>query len=123
MSGSSGHRFDADDARERVLHAVDARADELVASAAALIRIPSVDPTYPGVSFDEHIGGEAAANDLMAMLYARSGCRVERVEIAPRRPNVVGVIAGADPTHGRSLIFNGHVDVVPPGRNRGLAPS
>ncbi len=106
-----------DAARRAVSAVVDGISGELVTAASALIRIPSVDPSYPGVVATEHLGGEAAANDLVAALYREAGCRVERVEVADRRPNVVGVLAGADPDGGRSLILNGHVDVVPVGRS------
>ena len=116
MTGGSTEPRDSGSVRIRVSRAVDALTEELVASAAALIRVPSVDPSYPGVDYADHIGGEAAANDLISVIYARAGCRVERIEIAERRPNLVGVVPGRDPDRGRSLIFNGHVDVVPPGR-------
>jgi acetylornithine deacetylase/succinyl-diaminopimelate desuccinylase-like protein len=102
--------------RRRVSQAVDALTRRIFASVGELIRVPSVNPNYPGVVYDEHIGGEARANDVLADLYSAAGCRVERVEIAPRRPNLVGILRGADPAHGRSLILNGHVDVVPAGR-------
>jgi acetylornithine deacetylase/succinyl-diaminopimelate desuccinylase family protein len=102
--------------RARVTRAIDAMREEIAAAAAAAIRAPSVDPSYPGVVYDEHIGGEAAANEVIADLYLRAGCRVQRVEIAKGRPNLVGVLTGHNPSRGRSLIFNGHVDVVPPGR-------
>ena len=102
--------------RAGVLGIVDAMATDLVAAVAALVRIPSVDPSYPGVTYAEHIGGEAAANVFLADFYRQAGCRVETVEIAAGRPNLVGVISGGDPQRGRSLIYNGHVDVVPPGR-------
>ena len=104
-------------AKQAVGRAIDAARDELLQAVSELIRTPSVNPNYPGAVYDELIGGEAAANELVAKQYEQAGCRVERVEAAPRRPNLVGVLAGGAPERGRSLIFNGHVDVVPPGRS------
>jgi acetylornithine deacetylase/succinyl-diaminopimelate desuccinylase-like protein len=105
------------DARGRVERAIDDLASRALAAVGDLIRVPSVDPSYPGVDYAEHLGGEANANRFLATLYEAAGCRVEWVEIAPGRPNLVGVVPSGDQEHGRSLILNGHVDVVPGGRS------
>jgi acetylornithine deacetylase/succinyl-diaminopimelate desuccinylase-like protein len=102
--------------RERVVEIVDDMAQDLVGATTALIRIPSVDPSYPGVTYSDHIGGEARANEVLADLYRSAGCRIGQVELAANRPNLVGVLKGTSPKTGRSLIYNGHIDVVPPGR-------
>jgi len=105
------------EARRRVASAADALATRAVEAIGDLIRVPSVDPSYPGVDHAEHLGGEARANQLLARSYEAAGCRVEWVEIAAQRPNLIGLVPGHDPDHGRSLILNGHVDVVPAGRS------
>jgi acetylornithine deacetylase/succinyl-diaminopimelate desuccinylase-like protein len=102
--------------RERVIEIVDEMAQDLVGAATALIRIPSVDPSYPGATYSEHIGGEARANEVLADLYRSAGCRISQVELAANRPNLIGTLSGTSPETGRSLIYNGHIDVVPPGR-------
>jgi acetylornithine deacetylase len=72
----------------------------------ALVRVDSRNPTLvPGAP------GEGPAAALLAdVLRAWGARRVELVEVAPGRPNVIarfGTGAGA-----RSLMFNGHLDVV-----------
>ncbi len=96
---------------------VDAHADELVTTLAMLVQIPSV------------VGHEAEAQALMRELYLAAGLDVDEFEVDHAalsqhpafvdsgisfagRPNVVGMWAGAG--GGRSLILNGHVDVVSP---------
>jgi acetylornithine deacetylase len=103
-----------------VLNALDARSDDMLALLAELISIPSV-------------SGSDAENDAiqhMARLYGGLGLDVDHWEIdlaatmaradfpgveVDRREAwaVVGRLPGAG--NGRSLLFNGHVDVVPPG--------
>ena len=105
---------------ERLLHAVDAGFDEQLRVTADLVRCPSVR------------GAEASAQDLIARELAARGYAVERWTIDPEelRPargfspvdgvdytnalSVVGTLRASAPS-GRSLIVNGHVDVVPAG--------
>src|SRR5687767_10613037 len=63
-------------------------------------RNPQVDSSGPGES--------AVANHLAEVLRGW-GFRVELVEVAPGRPNLVARIGKAG---GRSLMLNGHLDVV-----------
>lgn len=98
---------------ERVLAAVDRLKDELVETVSAVVRIPSVNPKYPGEVYDAVVGGEGAVSRAVAGLYERAGCAVDLFAVEPGRENAVGVLKGVG--GGRSLIFNGHVDVVPPG--------
>lgn len=102
--------------RERqVVEAIDVEA--MAEGVRALVRIPSWG------------GQETAAQEFMARLLADSGLEVDRWEIdlneLARHPafsaeivrehalGVVGTLSGKG--GGRSLILNGHVDVVPPG--------
>jgi acetylornithine deacetylase len=96
---------------------IDAHTGEMIETLATLVRIPSV------------VGNEGAAQAMMRDLYLAAGLDVDVFE-ADRdalqshsafvdsgipfagRPNVVGVLAGAG--GGRSLILNGHTDVVSP---------
>jgi acetylornithine deacetylase len=94
-----------------VAAAVDALRDELLDVLARAIRIPSVTPTYPGQVFDDLVGAEGDVSHLLARVYAEAGAEVDVFGLAPGRENAVGVLAGAG--GGRSLLFNGHVDVVP----------
>lgn len=86
------------------------------------------------VRADSRLGQEQAAQRLMADWFGELGLDVRRVPVdieairdrpgfSPplidyaERENVVGVHAPANP-RGRSLILNGHIDVVPPGPER-----
>jgi acetylornithine deacetylase len=98
---------------DRLIAAVDALGEEIVAATSELIAVPSVNPRYPGESYDELVGEEGRAARLLAALYARAGCEVDVFGAEPGRENAVGVRRGTG--GGRSLILNGHVDVVPSG--------
>jgi acetylornithine deacetylase len=84
--------------------------------AARLVAVDSVNPTLVATG-----GGEAAVAAVLAEWLERAGLEVHVDEVAPGRPNVVGVARGSG--GGRSLILNGHLDTVgllePDG---GLAP-
>jgi len=112
----SGTPIDA----ERVRDAVAALEDVAVERLATLVRR------------DSRLGREAEAQALVATWFDTLGLGVEHVKIdvdalrgrpgfSPPvmdydgRENVVGVHRPAGPADGRSLILNGHVDVVPPG--------
>jgi acetylornithine deacetylase len=70
-----------------------------------LVAIDSVNPSLvPGAA------GEGAIADLIARELAGIGLGVERQEVRPGRPNVVGVLEGRAP--GRSLMLCGHIDTV-----------
>ena len=103
---------------DRLAQEVDDAFDGQVEALQALVRCPS------------EMGNEAAAQDLMAELMAGTGLEVDRwaLDADTLRPldgfgeplvpytamdDVVGTVTGAG--GGRSLILNGHVDVVPPG--------
>ncbi|HLL51295.1 MAG TPA: M20/M25/M40 family metallo-hydrolase, partial [Thermomicrobiales bacterium] len=99
--------------REAVLDQIDALRGELVEALQSLVRIPSVTPKYPGLDVTRYIGGETACNRQLASLFEAAGARIDLWEEDAGRANLVGVIPGSG--GGRSLIFNGHIDTVPPG--------
>jgi acetylornithine deacetylase len=100
----------------RLWQAIEERRDELVALIGDLVRIPSL------------LGNEAAIQATVADHLATTGFATESWELDESiktrpnagdsgvpfagRPNVAGVLAGTG--GGRSLIVNGHVDVVSP---------
>jgi acetylornithine deacetylase len=96
-----------------LLARLDEMEHELVDAVSRAVRIPSVTPNYPGERYEDHVGGEGAVSRAVAELYREAGCEVDVFGLVPGRENAVGVLRGAG--DGRSLIFNGHVDVVPPG--------
>lgn len=98
-----------------VFEQLDALRDRMIDSLVQAVRIPSVSPDYPGVRRADHLGREGEVAELLAGLYEEAGARTDLVATQPGRANAVGVVPGAATARGRSLIFNGHVDVVPPG--------
>jgi acetylornithine deacetylase len=99
--------------RERVLAEVDALADELVQLTIDTVQIPSVNPTYPGIDAEAARGGETRVNEFCKPRMDAVGLQTDLWEAEEGRANLVGTLVGTG--DGRSLIFNGHVDVVPPG--------
>lgn len=99
---------------DRVCAEVESARDEIVAFAADLVRVPSVNP--PGEAY------EPCARVLGDRLRAL-GCEVrylppvDRPEHTARHPrmNVVGVKTGSAGAGGPVLHLNGHLDVVPAG--------
>jgi acetylornithine deacetylase len=72
----------------------------------ALVRVDSRNPTLvPGAP------GEGPAAAVLAGVLAAWGGRVELVEVAPGRPNVVARFGRAEPG-APTLMLNGHLDVV-----------
>ncbi|KAA9380820.1 ArgE/DapE family deacylase [Microbispora cellulosiformans] len=102
------------DVTRRVLDEVDGLATRMVASLADAISVPSVNPRYPGQEYDKVVGAEGDMSALLAHLYSEAGAGVTNVTMERGRDNAVGVVPGAG--GGRSLLLNGHVDVVPAGR-------
>ncbi len=92
---------------------IDALAGEMIDALSVVVRIPSVNPRYPGQIYDDVVGHEGAVSKIFGRHYADLGAEVDLFAIEPGRENAVGVVKGAG--GGRSLIYNGHVDVVPVG--------
>jgi succinyl-diaminopimelate desuccinylase len=92
------------------LEAVWGRIDreELARLARDLVRIPSV------FRPDEPEGNEARAARYLADYLDEKGFEVRVEEVAPGRPNVWALWRGAYP--GKTLLFEGHTDVVTEGR-------
>jgi hypothetical protein len=91
---------------QRVIEAIDRRADEIVEFAAELVRQPSVNP-----DLEPNEDAERPAQEwLRDQLEATGGYEIDFYELAPNRPNVVATRKGTG--GGRSLIWAGHIDVV-----------
>jgi acetylornithine deacetylase len=79
--------------------------DPVVTLLSDLVAIDSVNPSLtPGGA------GELAIARRLADEMRTIGLRVEMHEVAPGRPNVVGILEGRAP--GRALMFCGHTDTV-----------
>src|SRR5438067_1280885 len=53
-----------DAAKQKVLQAIDGMRDEIVETLCGAVRIPSVNPKYPGQDYDEGVGGEEVMDHL-----------------------------------------------------------
>ena len=93
---------------ERVLAAVDERAEEIVEFAAELIRQPSINPDLEPNDLAER-PAQGWLRDQFRLFEAFD--TVDSWEVAERRPNVVAVRKGSG--GGRSLTWSAHTDVVP----------
>lgn len=102
-----------DGARAAALAQIDAMRDDILATLSSVVQIRSITPKYPGLSYDEEVGGETRANHALRPTYEAAGAEIDMWAEEPGRENLVGVVKGAG--GGRSLIFNGHIDTVPPG--------
>lgn len=76
-----------------------------------LVRIPTENPKLANI----HAGAEADCQDVIQRKLERLGLTTDRWDVYPGRPDVVGTWKGAGGEGGRSLILNGHIDVVPAG--------
>ncbi len=99
--------------KEAILKEVEGLKDDLVQLAIDTVQIPSINPTYPGETYKEAMGGETKVNEHMKPVLESLGMTTDLWEEERGRANLVGVLRGTG--GGKSLIFNGHVDVVPPG--------
>lgn len=77
----------------------------LLATLDDLIRIPSINPDLSAGAT-----GEAKIAEYCADFMRRDGLTIHIQDVAPGRPNVVGILRGAG--GGRSLMLNGHLDTV-----------
>jgi len=87
---------------QAIREAVAAHADDLVALAGRLIAFPTESP--PGRN-------TSAAQAFVADYLRDLGFSVDRFDVYPGDPDVVGTLQGSDPAGAASLLINGHVDV------------
>jgi len=105
-----------DQVRTNVLGAVDSLKDELVQLVCDLVRIPSVTPVAPAPGSTDtvvEVSGETLVNRALKPIMESFGLETDLWEVEKGRANLVGIWRGKG--GGRSLLLNGHVDVVPPG--------
>jgi succinyl-diaminopimelate desuccinylase len=93
-----------EDIIRKVMDAVDS--DELIKLTSDLVKINSVWDPAAGTS-------EQAAADHLARWAGKQGFEVQQEEVAPNRPNVIVTYFGGPGK--RTLMFEGHTDVVTPG--------
>jgi acetylornithine deacetylase len=79
-----------------------------MSSAQLLAQLVAADSTNPGL--EPGGAGEGSVAAIIAARMRAAGLEVDMWDVAPGRPNVVGVLRGTG--GGRSLMFCGHTDVV-----------
>ncbi len=95
-----------------VMSRIEALRDEAVSLLEELVRVNSVNPNYPGIDRASVLGGETRCNEILKERYEQAGLETHWAFEDPERKALVGVRKGEG--GGRSLLFNGHVDTVPP---------
>ena len=108
------------DIHTRISQSVDSLEKDLVNFIQELVRIPSLP------------GEEGKASSILASKLEALGMQVVHLPVNPdalqdhpafcddgfpydNRSNVIGILQGQNPSNGRSLVLNGHTDVVSPG--------
>lgn len=76
-----------------------------------IVRVPTENPKLA----DVEAGAEADCQDLIEHRLRRLGLEIDRWDVYPGRPDLVGTWRGAGGDGARSLVLNGHIDVVPAG--------
>lgn len=103
----------SEDAVKAVLEAIDSDTDYVVDLTRDLVRIPSVNPKF---HVDPELNREPEVQNLMESRLREEGFATERWDVFENRPNVTGDWEGSEE---RSLVLNGHIDVVPVGGSDG----
>lgn len=85
--------------RQKVMEAIDP--DEVAALLVRLVQFASVNPP----------GEEKQIAEFLAGYMQQSGLQAELQESLPGRPSAIGALSGT--AGGPTLVFNGHIDVVP----------
>ncbi|NLC26357.1 MAG: ArgE/DapE family deacylase [Fastidiosipila sp.] len=98
--------------KDTLFATIDTLQEELVETVSQLVQHKSVSPVFAW-ELETSKGGETAVNKHMQILMNELGAKSEMFAIQDDRQNLCGVYKGSG--EGKSLLFNGHVDVVPPG--------
>ena len=97
------------DSVNAVVEQIERDKDYLVDLTRRLVRIPTVNPKFES---NPEINREPELQSRLQSELDSLGMATEMTEVFPGRPNLTGTLAGSEE---RSLILNGHVDVVPVG--------
>ena len=83
-----------EDAIQRVIAEIDAMRDDILGTLSTAVQIPSITPKYPGLSYEELVGGETRCNESLRPTYEAAGATIDQWEEEPGRANLVGVVKG-----------------------------
>src|SRR5215207_5783045 len=96
---------------QRLRQAAHDLEEQTVAFTQELVRIPTENPKLAAIA----AGAEAACQDVIEARLHALGCVIDRWDVYPGRPDLIGRLQGHGGEKARSLILNGHIDVVPAG--------
>jgi len=97
------------DNEAEIIRTIDKNQDRIIDNLQRFIQVPSIVPP----------GEEGKLAPVIAEVMRNIGLRVDVEEVLPNRPNVIGVLGDSEkPT----LLFNGHMDVVPAGNGWTIDP-
>ncbi|MFX1317543.1 MAG: M20 family metallopeptidase [Promethearchaeota archaeon] len=100
----------AEDWEQKILNYIDELQDELVRLCQDMIRIPS---------WDRQTRGEAEVAHCVGKTLEKRGIATEYIS---SHRNIDNLIATWEANKGKRMLFNGHVDVVPPGEDWTVEP-
>jgi len=98
-----------EDVFNAVINNVDKLKDDAIGLLQNLIRIPSVNPAYPGVNYDDVVGGERKCNEYLAQYFYKIGLEPDLWEEEKERTNLAVKFRGG----GKTILLCGHIDTVP----------
>ncbi len=98
---------------DRLVRRVESMREEMVDLLCRLVRIPSVNPRFPGVVYDDVVGYETEVSRMLAGVWGEFTTDVSLFGSEAGRQNASATVHGTG--GGRSLLIAGHVDVVPAG--------
>jgi len=96
--------------KARILAAVEEEFSELIEIAQGMLRIKSVNPNQAEGKAPDMKDGETKVNRYLEPFMAKAGMKTDLFAAKDERHNLVGTLPGIG--GGRSLLFNGHIDVV-----------
>ena len=74
--------------KQEVQKIIDGMQEEIVQTVSELVRIRSVNPGYPGVNYEDELGGETNANKYLSERYEQCGLTVDMWEEDQGRANL-----------------------------------
>lgn len=100
----------SEELRSKIISAVQEECGEMVEQLRKVVRINSINPLHDEGKLPQAENGETKVSRALSTYMQQAGMEIDLFAAKERRENCVGILRGAG--DGRSLMFNGHVDVV-----------
>ncbi len=95
--------------RTKIIEAVEDLEQSLIQLLVDTVKIPSMNPSLPGADIEEYRGAETKVATYLKSVMDDMGLETDLFAKEKGRHNIVGTSKGTG--NGKSLIFNGHIDV------------